>query len=324
MVLTASSDGTAKLWNVQTGECVQTIQVAAEGNEVWTAVFSPDASTILTASDDQTASLWCAFTGNCLKQFEGHTGEVMSAVFSSDGRDILTASIDATARLWDLASGETLQIFKGHTSGVLTAVFIPPPPRNPAGERSRFILTASSDGGLFVWNAASGQILTRCRHHHSHLRSAFPSPDGDMIVLAYGLDNINLVGARQGQGPIPGYIQPIQKFLKRGDSDPDIWSAVFSPDGSKVLTAALNGNAKLWQIGEGVEMEMLQKFSAGETEQWSAAFSADGSMIITGAGDGSAKLWDAETGELKQTFAGHESRVLCASFFSVRNQADLL
>jgi WD40 repeat protein len=68
---------------------------------VWSAVFSPDGTSVLTASNDKTARLWGS-DGKVLAILRGHTDRVRKAVFSPDGRRILTASDDGTARLWNV------------------------------------------------------------------------------------------------------------------------------------------------------------------------------------------------------------------------------
>ena len=68
-VLTAARDETAKLWDAESGTCVQTFQ----GHTGWvnSAIFSPDSNQVLTASDDYRAKLWDAESGDCVQTFEG-------------------------------------------------------------------------------------------------------------------------------------------------------------------------------------------------------------------------------------------------------------
>jgi WD40 repeat protein len=67
-----------------------------------------------------------------------------------------------------------------------------------------------------------------------------------------------------------------------------VHSAVFSPDGSQILTLSREDNtAKLWNT----EGEMLADF-VGHTDMInSAVFSPDGSWIITASDDQIAKIW---------------------------------
>jgi WD40 repeat protein len=60
LVLTASADGSAKIWEAQEGKLISTL----EGHSGWVsaAKFSPDGSKVLTASHDGTALLWSLFS----------------------------------------------------------------------------------------------------------------------------------------------------------------------------------------------------------------------------------------------------------------------
>ena len=55
-ILTSGADGTARLWDVQTGNEVR--RFTGHTNQVRSVVFSLDGKYILTASDDNTARLW--------------------------------------------------------------------------------------------------------------------------------------------------------------------------------------------------------------------------------------------------------------------------
>src|SRR6202012_1627949 len=57
-IVTASGDGTARIWDAHTAE--QLAVLAGHGDGVNTAVFSPDGIRILTASSDKTARIWQA------------------------------------------------------------------------------------------------------------------------------------------------------------------------------------------------------------------------------------------------------------------------
>jgi WD40 repeat protein len=62
----SSADGTIKLWNVQTGECLQTLQ--GHCHVVWSVAWSPDGQTLASSSSDETIRVWDVVTGECLKR----------------------------------------------------------------------------------------------------------------------------------------------------------------------------------------------------------------------------------------------------------------
>jgi len=54
--VTASWDGTARVWDAQSGQ--QKMVLQGHTDEVWSAAYSPDGRWIVTASRDGTARVW--------------------------------------------------------------------------------------------------------------------------------------------------------------------------------------------------------------------------------------------------------------------------
>jgi len=80
----------------------------------------------------------------------------------------------------------------------------------------------------------------------------------------------------------------------------------FSPDGKRVLTVSVNGQALVWNAATGEYTSVLPLTGSGN----SGAFSPDGRWIATGADDNTlAQLWDAETGAAAATLGGQKGFV---------------
>ena len=99
-IVTASRDGTARIWDAITGAEIRVLR----GHEyaARSAAFSPESTRIVTASWDNTARIWDAVSGSEIRVLRGHEDCVESAAFSPDGTRIVTASWDKTARIWDV------------------------------------------------------------------------------------------------------------------------------------------------------------------------------------------------------------------------------
>ena len=78
-------------------------------------------------------------------------------------------------------------------------------------------------------------------------------------------------------------------------------SAAFSPDGSRIVTAAFDNTARLWDASTGAALATL----SGHTDRVvTAAFSPDGSRIVTASADKTARLWDGKSGAALATLLG--------------------
>jgi len=122
-IATASGDGTAKLWDAETGQCVATL--TGHDGCVNSACFFPDGRALLTAANDCTAKLWDLETGQCTQTFSGHVHHVYDAAPSPDGAHVATASRDGTAKVWKAATGECMMTLRGHEGSVNSVQFSP-------------------------------------------------------------------------------------------------------------------------------------------------------------------------------------------------------
>jgi WD40 repeat protein/serine/threonine protein kinase len=94
-----------------------------------------------------------------------------------------------------------------------------------------------------------------------------------------------------------------QQFVGHTDA---LASAVFSPDGQYVLTAANDATARLWDAQTGQEIHQFN----GHTDLVSnAIFIPNGKRILTGSADQTVRLWDAETGQEVGRLPDHNSPV---------------
>jgi WD40 repeat protein len=106
----ASDNNTVKIWDVSSGECLQTLE--GHGDGVNSVSFSQDSTRLASASDDETVEIWDANSGECLQTLEGHSMEVSSVAFSPSSALLASASNDKTVKIWDADSGECLQTLK--------------------------------------------------------------------------------------------------------------------------------------------------------------------------------------------------------------------
>ena len=83
-----------------------------------------------------------------------------------------------------------------------------------------------------------------------------------------------------------------------------MYSAAFSPDGSRIVTASGDKTARIWDAATGKEIAVLRGHD--DASCISAAFSPDGSRIVTASEDNTARIWDAATGKEIAVLRGHD------------------
>jgi hypothetical protein len=125
------------------------------------------------------------------------------------------------------------------------------------------------------------------------------SPDGQKIVIG-GDNGAEVWSATNGQSLL----------TFKGHSD-RVLSAVFSPDGTRIISGSWDKTAKVWDAASGRELFTLR---GHDNAIWAVAYSPDGRRIITGSADGTAKVWDAASGVELLTFKGHSGEIRSVAF----------
>lgn len=296
-VVTASSDGTARIWEAETG--MQLTVLKGHTSFVVCAAFSPDGKYIVTASWDRTAKIWETATGTLKTTLVGHTGMsgtgvagwVHEAFFSPDGNYIVTASEDSTARIWDVKTGSTLAVLRGHKDEVRNVRFSPD---------GKHVVTAARDGTARVWEVARGNLKFILYRNARWSHPPQFSPNGRFIVQPRTDSTAQVWDIATGT---------VTKTL-RGHTG-IVHGAFFSPDGKQITTTSADKTARIWDLDSGAELAVLRGHASGIH---SAVYAPDGKKILTVSQDHSARLWNAEKADLLAILKGHNGFISNASF----------
>ena len=104
---------------------------------------------------------------------------------------------------------------------------------------------------------------------------------------------------------------PVRTPLTLGGHRAAVWSAAYSPDGQRIVTASEDRTAIIWDATSGAKLFTLQGHGG---EVFSAAYSPDGQRIVTASADRTAIIWDAANGTKLATLRSHTGAVLSAAF----------
>jgi WD40 repeat protein len=329
-LLSGSLDETARLWDLATGQVLQTLQ--GHSWWVWAAEFSPDGNRIVTAGQDGKAVVWqkaavpkpqglyTHFT-----EFTGHNGAIYTARFSPKGDRVATGGYDKLVMVWNPDEVRPIDIkaqldnnpqpppkalrFAGHDGPVRCVAFSP---------NGQLVLSGSEDNSLRVWDMTGGKDVktlrtgefvddqTRApqlteddavktlRGHGYAVRSCAFSPDGRFILAS---DD-----KRVCLWDVAGYEESrvLHSTVFVGHDDA-VLSARYSPDGQRVILASRDRTATLWDTATG---KGVRRFHEGhEFLVSSAQYFPNGKYIATGAGDNTVRVWNATAGTELASYA---------------------
>eukprot|EP00747_Dinoflagellata_sp_TGD_P079816 gnl/TRDRNA2_/TRDRNA2_160652_c0_seq1.p1 gnl/TRDRNA2_/TRDRNA2_160652_c0~~gnl/TRDRNA2_/TRDRNA2_160652_c0_seq1.p1 ORF type:complete len:479 (+),score=49.44 gnl/TRDRNA2_/TRDRNA2_160652_c0_seq1:161-1597(+) len=271
--------GISRMFDSRTGELLQDFPgggavLAADSSKVFTVV---NGSVLLHDTD----------SGECLQTFDGHLGYVSSVACSADASIVATTSYDATARLFDVSTGKLLRTLAGHQASINMAKF--------SADGSE-LLTASDDGTAKLWKTSSGELVRTFRDHGGRIASAMFSQDESRVLV---------VNVSQRSCALYCVISGVrvQSFPSEGQRNDFLVSeALLSKDGSRVLAAASDQSAKLFDAESG---EVVHSFEGHMDAVTTVKFSADERTVLTASDDGTAKLFDSHSGDVLRTFRVH-------------------
>jgi WD40 repeat protein/tRNA A-37 threonylcarbamoyl transferase component Bud32 len=283
-IVTAGLDNSATIWDANHGVVVLTLNGHTEF--VNQAAFSRDGSRVVTASSDRTAKVWDANRGVEVRTFRGHTLSVSSAAFSPNGARIVTASLDKTAKIWDVKTGAEIRTLDRHTAGLTSAVFSPDGTQiaTVSDDDAALEATATKGGSgsaydtIRVWDAEPPPDFLAGEEEPRFDYSLTRSPDGSREV--------NWQGSNAVVSSNPGN----ERLLTLVGHTGRVSMQTYSPDGKRIVTASIDGTARVWDAVSGAEVLTLKGHKAPLS---SALFTRDGTRIVTRSTDDVVKVWDA-------------------------------
>lgn len=135
--ISGSSDGTARVWNIHSG---QEMLVLPHRCPIRTVAVTQDGTRVVTAAADGTARVWDLRSGELVRVLAGHEGAVNALALA--GERAVTGSDDGTAVVWDLRHDEPEYTIEGHRGPVRTVAI--------SADGSR-VVTAAADT-VRVWS----------------------------------------------------------------------------------------------------------------------------------------------------------------------------
>src|SRR5262249_55103983 len=164
-------------------------------NELYAVALSPGGTLLASGAGDCTVRVWEVATGKEIRHVQGRQ-TVRSVVFSPNGKLLAASDGDGVLRLYDVATG-----------GVGHAMRRPEPAGTSAFAPDGTVLASSGseNGGIYLWDVATGKERRREPGHRSRVDRVVVSPDGKVIASAGREPGIRLWSAATGEelGQLP-------------------------------------------------------------------------------------------------------------------------
>ncbi len=172
-VFSASTDGTARMWDLSTQKQLALFKVAGKWARCG-ALFS-DGRRLLTGDHDGLLQIWDLATRKEINRINVGPWIIDSLILRSNDKQVLVAGVDGL-RLIDLETGQKIRKFQAEHEEVYHASL------SPDGR----LLTASFDGVVRLWDFESGEVLRELGRHPGFAFSVAFSPDGRTAAAGGG------------------------------------------------------------------------------------------------------------------------------------------
>jgi WD40 repeat protein len=300
LLVTASFDGTAKVWNTVSGECLQTLAAGATAESL-----DVRGSIVKRVSECHSVDKSPAEGDGISHMPSTPVAEDMSSI--GPGSPLAAGDDRSVQRDEEEGSVGSFPSDSMRSSSIKSDVV--ETPNAPAGaivSEAVFscvgdtIMTAADSNVAKLWNASTGECTLTLTGHKDRIRCASFSPDAKSAVTASDDNTAVIWDTFTGE---KRHILSAHGHYVR--------FACFSPDGDLVLTASLDKDARTWDTATG---ECLQTLSAHRHFIRTASWSSCSGGIATASSDKTARIWSASTGECLETCQGHEGTVYSAVF----------
>ena len=253
--VTATAGGELSFWQLDTGECIATLKVQADGATaaVVAAGGSPDGRFValggqLTASATQPILIYDTAKRSLVRTLPGFSNlPIRQLSYSPDGK-YLAATDGHSVRLWSLADGEPLNTWKAEVEFSMVAV---------CSRESHLVVYAASAGQLYRCGPDSTTPLLH-EDYGGAIASLAVSPTGDYVAVTVNGDQWG------------GHVLLLDSQLKKVDSLSRQFvssgeALAFSPDGSHLAAGTIYSSPKLlrpmiYSIRQGRLYEQSESF----------------------------------------------------------------
>ncbi|WP_375490805.1 hypothetical protein [uncultured Nostoc sp.] len=281
-LISASTDETLKIWNLQQRIAVDTLS-ANIGSFNGIAVL-PGGEQIISASGDLFNSprehyvlkIWDLTKQKEVYTLGEHSDPVSTVAVTPDGRYAIAGLIDSLV-VWDLSTRTKRCTLTGQKSQIQAVVAV----------NNRLVISASSGDDLKIWDIEGGKVLTTLKGHQDGVSDVAVTPDCKRAISVGSDGTIKIWNLERIEETA---------FLSRHQDK--VTKIVITPDGKRAISTSYDHTAIVWNLENFQSLLTLQGHTNRVTD---IAVMADSRHAVSASWDGTLKFWNLTTGKLLST-----------------------
>ena len=281
LLASGDTDRAVHVWDTTSGALLATFSGHLSG--IVALRFSPDGRTLASGSADGTVQFWSIETQEVLPlHIAGHTESVKAVGFLEDGSRLASVAFNGVITLWDLETLETMDIKIPERMDMLSGAAFSPDGTQLASAPTvgKIYFHPSTGESLATTTQRDGEsqvILTDVKTGDQvatfiggegrmprEVQFAF-SPDGNRVALG-GSGNIRVWNTSTTDPDVFLDIPLIEEAPIREEGDggfplhglhhfaTEVSALIFTPDGKKLISGAMNGQVQMWDAETGVPL----------------------------------------------------------------------
>lgn len=156
LLLSSSSDGTIRLWNLDTWLCLCVYK--GHSGPVWKVQWGPHGHYFASAGRDKVMRIWTQDRITSLRDCVGHNDSISAIAWHPNGAYVFSASdqTDRSIRMWSVVTGECVRVLAGHAEDISALECAP---------NGKILASADWAGSILFWDLEKGTLIKRSRGH---------------------------------------------------------------------------------------------------------------------------------------------------------------